>query len=346
MFSSLNTSCFSNYFNNLVGYQVNKTLAFENFSGGGHYTFEHCTFTGNYGVDIDSSSSINQLGFTSCNFEQCVSNSLLITGTVQGLAINNCRTEGLDGSADFAIYPSAANEVTGLSISGCYFTTDAGASVPILLGGNGGLVRGFAITGNHVEYAAASNFVTLNGDGESGIIAGNYFSLSTTTPTNTQRAGVTVFSNENSSGKCAEYWGLSLFGPFARGTFTPAWIGTTIAGDTVPRASTGIYNRQGNAVAVSIIGDYLLNSYTILPTGQVRINNLPFAATATSNQFFSVQADRVTHTMPLIGYIPAGASYILIYEEKTSLVDSNTALDWSAIRDPYGQLTLQFTYFV
>jgi hypothetical protein len=339
-------SCFANYFYNLTGYLCNQTVTVENFSGGGQYTFEHCNFTGNYGFNLDSSSAISQLGFKGCNFEQCVTNSLIISGTVQGLSLNNCRTEGLDGAADFLIYPAAGNEVTGISISGCYFTTDAGASVPILLGGAGGQVRGFSITGNHVEYAAAGNFVTLNGDGESGIIAGNYFNLTTTTPTNTQRAGVTVFSNENASGKSAEYWGTGLFGPFDRGTFTPTWIGATIAGDATPRNSVGFYNRQGNVTTVSIFGDYLLNSYTTLPTGQVRINGLPFNATAAFDQYVSVQANRVDHTMPLQGLIPAGQSYILISEEDASKLNSNAALDWSAVRDPFGQLTLQFTYFI
>lgn len=339
-------SCFANYFYNLTGYLCNQTVTVENFSGGGQYTFEHCNFTGNYGFNLNSSSAINQLGFKGCNFEQCGTNSLLISGTVQGLSLNNCRTEGLNGAADFQIYPTAGNEVTGISISGCYFTTDAGASVPIVLGGAGGQVRGFAITGNHVEYAAAGNFVTLNGDGESGVIAGNYFNLSTTTPTNTQRAGVTIFSNENASGKCAEYWGTGLFGPFARGTFTPVWVGTTVAGNTVPRNSYGRYNRQGDAVSIYIVGDYLLNSYTTLPTGQVRINGLPFAATAGFDQWVSVQTARVDHTLPVIGYIPAGQSYILIEQEDASKFNNNAALDWSAIRDPFGQLSLQFTYFI
>ena len=340
-------ACFSNYFENLACYLVSaRSVLFQSFTGGGHYTFNHCTFTGNYGFEVDSASAINELTFTSCNFEQCVTNSFSSIGTVQGLSFVGCRTEGLDGTADFLLYPSAGNEVTGLSVTGCYFTTDAGASVPIYLGGNSGAVRGFNICGNHVEYAAANNFVTLNGDGESGVIAGNYFNLTTTTPTNVRRPGVVIYANENATGKCVESWGNATWG-VEEGTFTPSWIGTTVAGDTTPRYNVGRYTRNGNTVTVWIWGDYLLNSYTTKPTGQVRINNLPFVATSSPSIMyyeFPITSARITHLLPIFGSIAAGTNYILLYEEAANLASSPAAVDWTSVRDSFGTFTLQFSY--
>jgi hypothetical protein len=213
-------NCFSNNFEEVHGYNIGRsTVYFSAFNGGGNYKFDACTFTGPYGFYFDSASAVNQMTFISCNFEQCVTNSFRCDGTIQGLSFFGCRTEGSDGN-DFVVYPSAGNEVTGLSITGCYFTTDAGASVPVRLGGNGGQVRGFSICGNHVEYAAANYFVELNGEGESGVISGNYFNLTTTLPASAQRNGVVVFANENASGKCAEYWGAEKWG-VVTGTWTP-----------------------------------------------------------------------------------------------------------------------------
>jgi len=338
-------NCFSNYFENLACYLVaSRSVSFVSFTGGGNYTFNHCTFTGNYGFEIDSASFINELTFTSCNFEQCVTNSFSAIGTVQGLSFVGCRTEGLNGSADFLMYPSAGNEVTGLSVTGCYFTTDAGASVPISLGGNGGAVRGFNICGNHVEYAATGNFVTLNGDGESGLIAGNYFNLTTTTPTNVRRNGVVIYANENATGKCVESWGNATWG-VEEGTFTPGWIGTTVAGNTVPSTNNGRYTRNGNTVTVWIWVNNVLNSYTTKPTGQVRINNLPFVAASTPYYYeFPVTASRVTHTLPIFGQITEGTSSILLFEENAVSTNNPTAVNWTNVRDPFGMFSLQFSY--
>ena len=338
-------NCFSNYFENLACYLVAaRSVSFVSFTGGGNYTFNHCTFTGNYGFEVDSASGINELTFTSCNFEQCVTNSFSAIGTVQGLSFVGCRTEGLNGTADFLMYPSAGNEVTGLSVTGCYFTTDAGASVPIYLGGNNGAVRGFNICGNHVEYAAAGNFVTLNGDGESGVIAGNYFNLTTTTPTNVRRNGVVIYANENATGKCVESWGTATWG-VEEGTFTPSWIGTTVAGNTVPTYNIGKYTRNGNTVTVWIWGYYVLNSYSTKPTGQVRIGNLPFVAASTPYYYeFPATSSRVTHTLPIFGQITEGTSSILLFEEASLLTNNPTAVDWTSVRDSFGGFSLQFSY--
>ena len=341
------TTCFSNYFEEVVTYQISNTgVRFENFSGGGQYHFNACTFTGDLGFALPADSFTDSLVFTCCNFEQCVNRSAAIYGSVAGLSFNGCRTEGLDGNYDYEINPASGKKVTGLTITGNFFSTDSLASTPISIGGSGGIIRGFSITGNHVGYAGLTEFVRLNGDGESGTIAGNYFQENTTVPTTTPRSSVVIYSNENGSGKCAEYWGTSLFGPFARETFTPTWVGTSVAGDATPAYNIGLYNRQGNVVSVTLTGYYLLNNYTILPTGQVRIDGLPFNATSTFAQFVTVQAQRIDHAMPLIGQIPAGQNYIILFEENTSKANDNVALDWSAVSNPYGVLSLQFTYFI
>jgi hypothetical protein len=239
-------NCFSNEFQNVIGYDVAQyTIYFTpGFTGGGHFTYTHCTFAGDTGVFISPTVLTDGQNFISCNFEQCVTNSFYIGGSCRGLSFVGCRTEGCD-SNDFQINPASGESIEGLTITGCSFTTDAGASVPIILGGAGGTVRGFSITGNQVEYAGiGTQFVTLNGDGESGLIAGNYFAQSNTTPINTPRTGVVVFGNENSSGKCDEHWGLYDW-KVASGTWTP--IDASGAGLTFT-GSEGNYQTVGNMV--------------------------------------------------------------------------------------------------
>ncbi|HEY0878999.1 MAG TPA: glycosyl hydrolase family 28-related protein, partial [Zeimonas sp.] len=197
------TRTFSNHFENVNSYALTEnTVRFEpGFSGGGHFNFIGCTFTGDTGFYFPSTAAADSINFNGCNFEQCVTNSLFVGGSCRGLSIVGCRTEGCDGD-DFQINPGAGEAVEGLVISGTSFTTDSSASIPITLGGAGGTVRGFSITGNQVEFAGlGGSFVKLNGDGESGIVAGNSFAQSNTTPISARRAGVVVFGNENSSGK-------------------------------------------------------------------------------------------------------------------------------------------------
>lgn len=200
------TICFSNTFRNVTTYQISRYGAyFKAFAGGGHYKFDSCTFAGDTGFFVDNTSNITQLTLDACNFEQCVTESLRMEGTVKGISIDGARTEGCGGN-DFVFIPDAGKIISGLSITGSFFSSDAAASYPIVLGGYTGAIRGFSFTGNHVENNTA-NFVLLNGEGESGLIAGNRFETATCTPTNTTRAGVIVFANENTAGKCAEAWG-------------------------------------------------------------------------------------------------------------------------------------------
>lgn len=198
------------------------------FAGGGQFTFIGSTFVGSTGFYIPSTAFLDNPNFRGCNFEQCVVNSFFCGGTVAGLSFSGCRTEGCN-SIDFVLRPLLGGEyIGGIAVSGCVFgASDSGGSSRILLGGDAGKVRGFSITGNTVTYgvtdAYAANMVTLNGDGESGVIAGNMIRGTTgggAGVVNTQRAGVIVFANENMTGKLPEYWGTADWGA-DQGDWTP-----------------------------------------------------------------------------------------------------------------------------
>jgi len=272
VFSGGNT--FSNYFDNVVGYQITRnTVRFEAFNGGGQYAFSNCTFTGDEGFYLHSDSATNNLSITNTNFEQCVTTSLSIAGTVEGLNLAGCRTEGSNLN-DFVLNQAVGKSITGISITGCYFSSDTVASRPVQLGGTGGKVRGFNISGNHVSVATGA-MVTLNGEGESGVISGNYLATATATPTNTQRAGVEVFGNENTAGKCAEYWGTATW-DVKEGTFTPtdaSGAGLSFA------AASGRYTKIGRQVH--------WHAYLLFPAtangAATDIAGLPFAVNLSTN---------------------------------------------------------------
>lgn len=210
------TRCFSNTFNSVDSVSISgAAIAWgAGFVGGGHFVFNSCTFTGNYGVNFPSTAVADALSFNSCNFEQCVSASMLINGTVGGLTVSCPRTEGCN-SYDFIFRPSLVAEfIGGISITGGVFgASDAGAVNRIRIGGDLGKVRGFSITGNSVTHGAdtfSGSLVELNGDGESGAVFGNYLRGTTCTAVSAPRNGVVIFGNENLSGKLPEYWGLGF----------------------------------------------------------------------------------------------------------------------------------------
>jgi hypothetical protein len=91
--------------------------------------------------------------------------------------------------------------------------------------------------------------VQLNGDGESGLIAGNMVRGTTAAGAgvvNTQRAGVVVFSNENLTGKLPEYWGLSSW-VVSQTSYT-----ATATGMTTSPTGTVKYSVVGNTVTLDI----------------------------------------------------------------------------------------------
>lgn len=217
------TRCFSQFYKNVTGYAItSQTVEFASgFTGGGQFIFDGCTFCGDIGFYVPSTATLDNLAFTACNWEQCVSDGLWIRGTVSGVSIVGCRTEGGDG-VDFNFRPFAPGEyVAGIAIHGCVFSaSDAGAVSRIYMGGDSGTIRGFSISGNVVTHSTNSfsgTLVLLNGDGESGVITGNYLRGSTATVVNTYRSGVRVYSNENMTGKLPEasgaYVGSATYDP-------------------------------------------------------------------------------------------------------------------------------------
>lgn len=266
------TSCFTNNFYRVHTYQVSGTgVRFEGYTGGGQHKFDGCTFNAGTGFALISDSATDGLCFVNCNFEQCGTNELYIGGTVGGLSIIGCRTEGLDAGVEVLINPTPGNYVGGLTITGCNFHADGGAVVPVMLGGAGGKVRGFSITGNHCGYVANPNFVVLNGEGESGIIAGNYTDYATAI-VNAKRQGVVVFGNEYSTGgggKNAEAWGSENWG-VASGNWTP--IDASGAGLSLPIVE-GKYNKIGDVIHIWGFVRYPTTSNS----SSAIIGGLPFA---------------------------------------------------------------------
>lgn len=265
------TVCFTNSYRNIyfLG-TVADSFRFLAHTGGGQHYFDHCTFGGENGFVIDASTITDGVCLVNCNFEQCNTVCVSVTGTVEGLSFIGCRTEGNASisEAEFLINPTTGRYVRGLSITGCNFVADNGASIPIVIGGGGGTVRGFSITGNHGGQGGNPHFVELNGEGDSGIIAGN-FGFFSTSFVSAKRIGVIVFGNESASGKSAEAWGSQKWG-VETGTWTPT--DASGAGLTFTVANA-IYYRIGRVVT-------LIASITFPSTSDsnnVQIDGLPFA---------------------------------------------------------------------
>lgn len=210
------TRCFSNTYERIIatggGPVTSSTVIFSAFTGGGQHTFLGCSFGGAIGFSVSVNSTVDgSLSLLSCNFESCSSNSLYIGGNVRGLSIIGCRSENCAGpDEDFFINPDPAKVVAGLVISGCWFDHNL-ASYAIQLGGAGGIVRGFNISGNYaLNYP--TGFIRLNGDGQSGSITGNYLDTMSVV-VNTVRPGVLVMNNETSAAALTPTWNPPLSTP-------------------------------------------------------------------------------------------------------------------------------------
>ena len=234
------TICFSNFFEQVTGYGISTyTVQMDNFTGGGQYVFNGCTFTGTDGFYLSDTAATDSIAFYGCNFEQCVTTDIFIEGTVRGLTISGCRSEGLNGPVSFLIRPDPGKAVEGLSITGCFWIADAGNAYPVSIGGSGGVVQGFSITGNTANYIGFLGFVSLNGAGVAGVISGNYCDSSPTDKiVSVPRAGVVSFSNYNSSGAMTNYNGLIVEGRAAAAPTTGTYAVGSIIYNTAP-ASAG-----------------------------------------------------------------------------------------------------------
>lgn len=231
------TNTFSNFFEQVTAYNIGYTsVQWENFTGGGQYMFSGCTFTGNFGVLLSNTAATDALGFYDCNWEQCVEIDLYVTGSVRGLTINGCRSEGLNGPQSFRIEPAAGKFVSGLNITGCFWQSDFGAGDPVYISGN---VQGFNITGNTAEWIGLNQFVNLNGAGQAGVISGNYCANSPNV-VSANRAGVYTFANRNGSGDLPDYFGVNS-------SYT-----ATATGMTTSPTGAVLYSIVGNMVTLDI----------------------------------------------------------------------------------------------
>lgn len=227
------TRCFSNFFEQVTGYAISSyTVQMDSFTGGGQYVFNSCTFAGSDGFYLTNTAVTDGLAFFGCNFEQCTVTDMFITGTVSGLTISGCRSEGLDGATSFLINPSGANYVNGISITGCTWSTDFGNAYAVDFSGN---VTGFNISGNYGRYIGFLGFVRLNGGGAAGVISGNYCENAPVDKiVSAPRAGVLSFSNYNSSGAMTNYNGLIVEGRAAAAPTTGTYAVGSIVYNTAP----------------------------------------------------------------------------------------------------------------
>lgn len=204
------TRCFSNLFEKLITItgMSGSAIKMDAHTGGGQHSFRECSLGGDTGFSLTSTTATDSIAFYNTNFEQCTTNSVYIGGSVCGLSFFGCRTEGCDG-IDFLINPDPGKYVRGLTVQGCFFSSsDNGAANRIQLGGAGGTVRGFDISGNHVQHSIggfSGNLVNLNGDGESGTVANNFLegNIGSCAPVNVRRHNVLVYNNEGADGKFA-----------------------------------------------------------------------------------------------------------------------------------------------
>jgi hypothetical protein len=263
------TACFSNFFEQVVGYQITfYTIQWDNFTGGGQYQFLGCTFTGTDGVYLSNSAATDALAFYDCNWEQCTVTDMTIYGSVNGLTISGCRSEGLDGAASFFIRPDTGEAVRGLSVTGCTWATDAGNAYAVSLGGGSGVIEGFSITGNNAGYIGFLGFVRLNGGGDSGVISGNYCANAPVVVNGALRDGVVIYSNRNSSGQLPEYWGTADWG-VDEGVWTPTDVSGAGLSFTVGVAQ---YTKIGRTVNLQCQITFPVTANT----SDIRIGGLPY----------------------------------------------------------------------
>jgi len=180
-------------------------VRFDAFTGGGPTSFFNCSLGGLQALFVKSDSTASSIVLVNTNIEGCTDTSASITlnGTVNGFGMFGCRAESNAGNQICAFYPSVGNTVYGITIHGGSYTGSAETQA-FLLGGNGGTVRGFSIMGVNAT-GFGGYLVNLNGDGQSGIVAGNQIGT-TAAAINASRPGVLCINNENNSGAVGSAW--------------------------------------------------------------------------------------------------------------------------------------------
>lgn len=202
------TSAFSNYHEMVTFYDISGIgVKFLGFQGGGHYTFVHCTFSGQYGMQGDTASGVSGLTLLQCNFEQCVDAEFVWSGDLFGFDAN-VRCEGCNSTFGLLIAPQPGKYAGGIDIHGSGFGADAGAYIPLHLGGSGGTVAGWKFSGNIATYAGVgTSFVKINGGVFAGEVSANTGMQDMAGAVDVATAGTFVHNNRDSGGALNEYRG-------------------------------------------------------------------------------------------------------------------------------------------
>lgn len=258
------TRCFSNFYNNLVCYATTRNgVYFNGHTGGGQHIFSDCTFTGDTGFVVDSTTATDNISFFGCNWEQCTTQSLLFNGSIVGLNFIGGRTEGCGGQ-DFLISPTdASSYVNSLVVHGMHLNgSDSGSVTRITLGGGSGDITGFQITGNTVTHGTdtyTAKMVTLT-SASAGVISGNMIRGTTAGGAgvvNTTASGVAIFCNANLDGALAESGitatAITTAGESTDTTCFPVFV-TAATGDLAPKSNSVLtFNSNTGALGASTL---------------------------------------------------------------------------------------------
>jgi hypothetical protein len=116
---------------------------------------------------------------------------------------------------------------------------------------------------------------------------------------------------------------LELLRP-VKGTFTPTFQGSTIAGTFTYAAQRGVYRKLDDIVFV--MAQVAISAITVAPTGNMRIAGLPFTAATvvTGNAFpfdigINSALDYPTSALEMTAFISAGNSFLELYYTRDNL---------------------------
>jgi hypothetical protein len=116
----------------------------------------------------------------------------------------------------------------------------------------------------------------------------------------------------------------------AVGTFTPTFIGTTIAGTFTYVAQRGVYRRIGDVVLYS--AQCAINAIGTTPTGTIRMSGLPFECANINGTNYpgaigiNSNVDYGTSWLELTAVVTPGTSQIYLYR----VVDNTAAAEFPA----------------
>lgn len=106
--------------------------------------------------------------------------------------------------------------------------------------------------------------------------------------------------------------------PYAEGSWTPAFAGSTGAGTYTYTIQVGRYTRIGNVVFIR--GRITISAISVAPTGTMLITGLPFSSANVTNLFGSVafgyinNFNKAASAIELTGFIGPATTQIDLYE--------------------------------